>query len=277
MGFSLTIGRIFGIRIRLHLLFLVLLAFVAGSGLLRGGLSAAVYALVFISTLFALVVLHELAHSLVAMHFGIRVRDITLLPIGGVARLEEVPEDPKVELLVSIAGPGMNIGIALLLFPVLLLTAAGSIYLGLPLAAPHLLSSLFAVNLMLAFFNLVPAFPMDGGRILRAVLAFKLDYLSATETAARIGRAVAVLMGIAGIVWHQWFLVIIAVFVFTMAAHEVRMVRLREMYRQMERHAWTHPPVMTAHRGPGSHYDPKEIGEAIERLIADLRQKRGWH
>ncbi len=274
MKLSLTIGRVFGIRIRLHLLFLVLIVFLVGRSLLREGYPAAVNTFIFMSLLFSLVVLHELAHSLVAMHFGVRVRDITLLPIGGIARLEEVPRAPKAELLISMAGPGVNIAIAVVLLPVVLLTAAGSVYFGLPIAAPQLLGSLFAVNLLLAFFNLVPAFPMDGGRILRAALAYKLNYLSATATAAWVGRFVAVLMAIGGIFLHSWPLIVIAGFVLATGAQELRMVRLRERYRQMEGQPWPPAWPISEHREGGAQRDLKEIEGAIERLIADLRQKR---
>ncbi|NCO93110.1 MAG: site-2 protease family protein, partial [Armatimonadetes bacterium] len=166
MKWSWKIGELSGIGIYVHGTFLMLLAWVALSHLMSGhSVAAAMSGLLFVVTLFAIVVLHELGHALMAKRFGIATRDITLLPIGGMARLERMPEDPKQELLVSLAGPAVNVVLGAGLFVILTLMKGATAFTGLTLVGGALLTKLLWVNVALAGFNLLPAFPMDGGRV----------------------------------------------------------------------------------------------------------------
>src|SRR5688572_27812912 len=182
MMWSWRVGRIAGIDLYVHPTFMLLLAWVAIVHYLeRQRWADAAGGLLFIVTLFGIIVLHELGHALTARRFGIRARDITLLPIGGVARLERMPEDPKQEFLVALAGPAVNVVLAIILF-VTLVPISGIAALGnVALVGGQFLSKLIWVNVALALFNLLPAFPMDGGRVLRALLAMRMDYVKATH------------------------------------------------------------------------------------------------
>ena len=228
MGWSWRIGRIAGIDVYVHFTFLFLLIWVAVAHYLPTGDPAdALAGLAFILFLFGIIVLHELGHALAARRYGIQTRDITLLPIGGVARLERMPDDPKQELVVALAGPAVNV-----------LLAAG-IYIGLiagrglsPLneaarVGGSFVDQLFWVNVSLTVFNLIPAFPMDGGRVMRALLAMRLDYVRATQIAARVGQGFALLLGLAGLFGGNPFLMFIALFVWMGAAEEAKMTQLR--------------------------------------------------
>lgn len=215
-GWSWKLGRVAGIDVYMHGTFLILLAWVAVSHYLqRHDLADAGAGVVFILALFAIVVLHELGHALAARHYGIRTRDITLLPIGGVARLERMPDDPKQELLVALAGPAVNVALAALLAGVVTPTA----WHDLQWVGGDFLSKLLWVNVSLAVFNLIPAFPMDGGRALRALLAMRMDYVRATQIAAHIGQGLALVFGLVGL-FSNPFLVFIALFVWMGAASE---------------------------------------------------------
>jgi len=215
-GWSWKLGRVAGIDVYMHGTFLILLAWVGVSHYLqRHHLADAGAGIVFILALFAIVVLHELGHALTARHYGIRTRDITLLPIGGVARLERIPDDPQQELLVALAGPAVNVALAALLLGVVTPTAWHEIqWIG-----GNFLSKLLWVNVGPAVFNLVPAFPMDGGRALRALLAMRMDYVRATQIAAHLGQGLALVFGLVGL-FSNPFLVFIALFVWMGAASE---------------------------------------------------------
>lgn len=224
---SLRLGEVAGIGVYVHATFMMLLAFVAVTELANGrGIRAMVSGVLLVIAVFAIVVLHELGHALTAKHFGIRTRDITLLPIGGVARLERMPEKPSQELLVAVAGPAVNVLLAGILFAIIMVR--GSLA-GLEAAeAPggSLVERLLWINVSLALFNLLPAFPMDGGRALRAALALRMDYVRATEIAARLGQGMALLFGAFGL-FHNPMLMFIALFVWMGAQQEASMVGMK--------------------------------------------------
>jgi Zn-dependent protease len=228
MSWSFRIGRLLGIDVFVHATFPLLLAWVGAAHYLPERSAAAAFAgVTFVLALFAIVVLHELGHALTARRFGIRTRNITLLPIGGVAHLERMPERPAQELLVAVAGPLVNVLLAALLLTLLLATG-GSLAPpegGLVAAGPTL-SGLLWVNVSLAAFNLLPAFPMDGGRALRAALALRIDRVRATRIAAGIGQACALAFGLLGLLANP-LLVLIAVFVWVGAAAEANAVETR--------------------------------------------------
>jgi len=228
MKWSWRLGSLAGIALYVHATFLLLLAWVAiGEYQSSGSAVSALNGVLFVLTVFATVVLHELGHALAARRYGIKTKDITLLPIGGVARLERMPRDPKQELVVALAGPAVNVVIAALLWLWLQVTGGiPTILDSASLSAGFLqrgfLTRLLAVNLWLVLFNLIPAFPMDGGRVLRALLAMRNgDYARSTETAARVGRFFALVFGVMGLfVIGNPFLVFIALFVWLGAAGE---------------------------------------------------------
>ena len=228
-GWSWKLGRVAGIDVYMHGTFLILLAWVAISHYLeRHRITDAGAGIVFILALFAIVVLHELGHALTARHYGIRTRDITLLPIGGVARLERTPDDPKQELLVAFAGPLVNVALAAVLF-LLAPSATSPTTLGeIQRIGGGFLGKLAWVNVSLAAFNLLPAFPLDGGRVLRAVLAMRMDYVRATDVAARVGHALALMLGLAGLFGNP-LLIFIALFVWVGATSEAGMVQLKSV------------------------------------------------
>ncbi len=224
MKWSWRIGTIAGIGLYVHATFWILLGWVALTHYLpRRSLSEAVHALAFILVLFSVVVLHELGHALTAKRFGIRTRDITLLPIGGLARLERMPEEPWQELLVALAGPLVNVLLAAPLV-VTILPAQG--LAGALDEEAGLLTNFMWINVGLAVFNLLPAFPMDGGRVLRALLAMRMDYVRATQVAAMVGQGMALLFGFFGL-FHNPFLVFIALFVWIGASQEASMVQMK--------------------------------------------------
>jgi len=217
---SRRLGSIAGIDVYVHVTFLVLLGLAAFGGLLAGeGLRATARALFLLLAVFGAVVLHELGHALVARRFGIRTRDITLLPIGGVASLEGMPEKPSRQLLVALAGPAVNLVLAALLFGLARALGAPIGATAMQEASAPFLAQLGWINLSLAAFNLLPGYPMDGGRVLRAVLAMRLAPERATQIAARVGQIVAVGIGLLGLALSP-FLVVIAVFVWLGAGAE---------------------------------------------------------
>src|SRR5512138_1840734 len=236
MNWSLKLLKVKGIDIKVHLTFVLILVWAAyrWSTNTGAGLQGAAFGIVATLLLFASVTLHELGHSFQALRYGVKVRDITLLPMGGLAQMEEIPEEPKKELRIAIAGPLVNFAIAAVLIGIgWLLDARALISLKeLSASLGHvswsgLLAYLTTANLMIGAFNLIPAFPMDGGRILRALLATKMDHARATKIAAQIGQAFAVLIGLWGIVSGSWTLAIIAVFIWMGAGQESRGVQVK--------------------------------------------------
>lgn len=207
-----------GIDVRVHASFFLLLAFVAITAIAAGqGSAQVVRGVLLVVTVFGTVVLHELGHALVARRFGIRTRDITLYPIGGIARLEKLPETPREQLLVSLAGPAVNVVIAGALFLVVHLVQPG--LSDAPFMGGPFLAQLMWINVSLAAFNLLPGYPMDGGRILRALLAMRLPPERATQIAARVGQGVAVIFAAVGL-YRNPLLLLIAFFVWSGAKAE---------------------------------------------------------
>ncbi len=229
MTWSWRLTRVAGIDLKVHATFLLLLLWVAHehwqSG---GGLPAVAAGIGFTLLLFACVALHELGHALAARRFGIPTRDITLLPVGGVARLEAIPRQPLQELAVAVAGPAVNVVIAAVLAALLAVTNAFQPVAELGIAAGSLVERLLIVNLALVVFNLLPAFPMDGGRVLRALLAMVVSYPTATRVAAWGGYAMAALFAVVAVTGvGSPVLLLIALFVGQGAAAEARQVRLQ--------------------------------------------------
>jgi Zn-dependent protease len=221
---SWKLGDLAGISIHVHWSFLILPAVIGLSTMSSLGAAAAVQAVLFVLAIFGCVVLHELGHALAARHFGIGTRDITLLPIGGVARLERLPREPGQELVIALAGPAVNIVIAASIFiGTLLLVGTGSM-LSAGLFSGSFLLRLMWANVALAVFNLLPAFPMDGGRVLRSMLALAMPYRQATEVAVRVGQVMAVLF-VFGALLGNAMLLLIALFVWVAGRSEAEMVR----------------------------------------------------
>ena len=217
MSWSIPIVRIAGIQLRIHVTFLLLLGWIA-----LGSTGAALFLLL----LFLCVVLHEFGHAFAAKAFGINTPDITLLPIGGVARLERMPEEPAQELIIAVAGPAVNLIITGCLF----LTGGSFIY---PLTTDTGLRDLvLTINMMLLLFNLLPAFPMDGGRVLRALLATRLSYARETQIAANIGQACAFIFGLLGLMNGNYMLIFIALFVYIGASQEAALAQMRDVSRR---------------------------------------------
>jgi len=243
MGGSFPIATVKGIKIRVHLTFLLVLVWAAFDwGVRQGlGLAGALYGVAFISLLFLCVTLHELGHSLTARRYGVTVRDITLLPIGGLARLEGEMARPRQELWMALAGPAVNVMLAAVLGAVALpllgwraLDGLGLLWSRLNgLSFERLLVELLAANLGLALFNLLPAFPTDGGRVLRALLASRMGELDGTRVAVRVGQGLAVILGLVGLIGGGLNLVLIAIFIFSGAEQEWRGAQLKAALRQV--------------------------------------------
>lgn len=227
MKWSWRIGKIAGIRVYMHATFLILLGFVGLHFYMqRQSLADALGGILYIIILFGIVVLHELGHALTARRYGIGTRDITLLPIGGLARLERMPEDPVQELVIALAGPAVNVVLAFLLFGIHFAVAGFENIAQVSMVGGNYLATFMWINVFLAAFNMLPAFPMDGGRVLRALLATQMNYVRATKLAASIGQGMAFVFGFAGLFINP-FLVIIALFVWMGAAQEASMVELK--------------------------------------------------
>ncbi len=228
MSWSFRILRVAGIDVKVHVTFLLLLAFFGVVYYSQGGTSAAVEGVVFILLLFGCVLLHEFGHALAAKGYGIHTPDITLLPIGGVARLERMPDKPFQELVVALAGPLVNVVIAAGLFLVMGGRGDFARLTQIEAADVDMVMKLFSINLMLVVFNMIPAFPMDGGRVLRALLASRMNYARATQVAATIGQGFAVVFGLIGILYNP-FLLFIAVFVWLGASQEAAVALMRDV------------------------------------------------
>jgi len=227
MKWQWKLGRFAGIDVYVHATFLLLIGWVGYSHWLEHhNWGEVLNGVLFILALFLCVVLHEYGHALTARKYGIQTRDITLYPIGGVARLERMPDKPIEELWVALMGPAVNVVIAAGLFAYLFLTNGLVPLTGLTVASGSFAERLMVVNIWLVLFNLIPAFPMDGGRVLRAILAMRMDYVRATQVAANIGQALAFLFGFIGL-FSNPFLLFIAFFVWIGASQEASVVQVR--------------------------------------------------
>ncbi len=235
MGRSFKLFSVRGIDLKVHITFPLILIFAAFQfGVVSGVLSGALFGVVAISLLFVLVTLHEFGHSFAAQYYGLDVKQIVLSPIGGVAQLEEMPDNPVQELVIALAGPAVNLaaallmGLAVLVFgldvvnPLAILGGTAGFGLG------ALFSYVFVYNIFLAVFNMIPAFPLDGGRVLRALLAMRLDYVQATNIASTVGRVAAIGLGIYGLSTGGFFLILIAIFIFSAAGQEAQYTRYRQ-------------------------------------------------
>lgn len=265
MSLSFTVARLFGIPLRIHALFLVLVVpLLAASGAHAGEVAT------FLALLFASVLLHELGHSLVARAFGARILDITLWPLGGLSRMEGIPESPRKELVIALSGPAANAAALLAVLPFGASVGARSLGVGAPT-----LDLLATIQASLALFNLIPAFPMDGGRALRALLTPRYGPLAATELAVRIGRwftalAVAAAMFVDGLLFP---VLIVAAFLLVQGWIEMRTVRARHgkdpLFALFQR--------ATQRARPEAAPPPKEEppAESKRELQEDLEQYRG--
>lgn len=257
MSWSWRIATVSGIGIYVHATFLIILAWVIVPHVSAGhSAMAIVRSVLFLAALFTIVILHELGHAFAARRYGIKTQDITLLPIGGVARLERMPEEPRQELVVALAGPAVNVVLAAVCLVGIVILGAATIGAAwargglpleiaagqsrqiqsvgdLPMAGIDFLGQLLFLNVMMVVFNLIPAFPMDGGRVLRALLAMGTDYARATRTAASIGQSIAILFGLVGLfgipgVWPpNPMLAFIGLFVWIAAESEAAQVESR--------------------------------------------------
>jgi Zn-dependent protease len=265
MKWSWGIGKFLGVDVYIHATFLVLIGWIALSHWVRARtVEATVAGVAFVLAMFACVMLHEYGHALAARKFGIQTRDITLLPIGGVARLERMPEEPRQELWVALAGPAVNVVIAAVLFVWLQAKNGLEPLANLGVAQGSFLERLMVTNVMLALFNLIPAFPMDGGRVLRAILASRMEYTRATQIAARIGQGMAFLLGLAGLFLNP-FLLFIALFVWIGATQEASVVQMTSSLAGVP----VQRAMMTDFRTLAPH---DRLSRAVELILAGAQQ-----
>ena len=265
MKSGLHLGRWFGIDVIVHWTFLLLIGLLVVGQLLTGAAWAAVAgSTTLLLAVFLCVLLHEFGHALTARTFGIRTHDITLLPIGGLARLERIPENPWQEFWIALAGPAVNVAIVAVLVPVAAALGGLQDLLSSNLPAASFLMQLISINVALVAFNLLPAFPMDGGRVLRAVLAMFLPYAKATNIAAACGQFMAVLFGIVGF-FTNWMLMLVAFFVYFAARGEAQHVQTRSLVRG----ARVREAMVSRFRG----LSPEtSLSAAVQELLADHQQ-----
>jgi len=247
LGWSINLFRVFGIQLAVHASFALLLAWFGWEGWQADGVVGMGWSMVLIVAFFACVVLHELGHSLTARRYGVHTRRILLMPIGGMAEMDRIPRRPSAELLITIAGPAVNYAIAAVLIVVMwrdLFSGAETTGYGMK----DLGFQLLVANLLMGTFNLLPVFPMDGGRILRALLATRLPYLRATWWAATVGKSLAGVLAVLALVWwDRPLLFFLFIFIFLAADSEYRHVLRREQeaayYAELARRMAAAPPV----------------------------------
>ena len=265
MGWSIKLFDVAGTAVRIHMTFFLLLAWIGAIHWMRGGPEAAVGGVLFILILFLCVLLHEFGHVFAARRYGIRTPDVTLLPIGGVASLERMPEKPSQEIFVALAGPAVNLVIAVILIIALEARFDLTQMAQLEQAQTTLLGRVAAANVALFVFNLIPAFPMDGGRVLRALLAIPLGFTTATRVAATIGQGLAIVFGFLGLFGNP-LLILIAVFIFLAASGEAGYVQAREYTRgYLSSHA-----MITAFQSLGP---TSTVDDAAQLLLRTTQQE----
>jgi Zn-dependent protease/CBS domain-containing protein len=260
MQWSFPVAKIAGTEIRIHLTFFLLLLWIGIAYYQQGGSSAAIEGVAFIVAVFACVVLHELGHATAARRYGIKTPQITLLPIGGVAQLEHMPEKPSEEIVVAVAGPLVNVVIAAVLIIALGRYPDIATISQIENTSLGFVARLAVVNIVLVLFNLIPAFPMDGGRVLRALLAMRYSRVHATEIAARVGQVAAFFFGFLGLLSGNVLLIFVAIFVYVAAASESQATSLQAIASKVKvRDAMiTHYDAL----GPAS-----TLGDAAEALL----------
>ncbi|HEV8393132.1 MAG TPA: site-2 protease family protein [Vicinamibacterales bacterium] len=265
MSRSFRLARLAGIDIFVHPTFALLLVWVAASSGLQGRtVGAAAEGVALMLALFGCIVLHELGHALMARRFGIATKDITLLPIGGMARLERMPERPVQEFLVALAGPAVTLLIAVVLFAWLRVSGDWRPLEAISVGRGAFVEQIMVANVALLLFNLLPAFPMDGGRVLRAVLAARTDYVSATVRAASIGQGIAFLLALVGL-FSNLFLVVVAFFIWIAAGEEAAAVQKRSALAGVTVRAAMMTQLQTL--TPAS-----TLGDAVELLLSGSQQ-----
>ena len=231
LGWSINLFRIRGIQLAVHFSFFLLLAYVADAGWRDAGMPGLLWSVATLLVFFTCVVLHELGHSFTAMHFGIGVRRILLMPIGGMAEFEGIPRQPSRELLITLAGPAVNFVIAGGLWTIVGLPEGWRLFsfVDFPENATGFAQLVMHWNLLVGLFNLVPVFPMDGGRIFRALLATRLPYIQATIWAAGVGKVLAVVAALAALfVWDRPLTAVLFIFIFFAGDAELRAAKRRE-------------------------------------------------
>jgi Zn-dependent protease/CBS domain-containing protein len=264
MKWSFKVGKLFGIPIRVHITFLLLLLFIGVTGTKPGEAGGAIWGMMGIIFIFFCVILHEVGHSLMAIHYGIKVRDIILLPIGGVSEMEEIPEDPKQEIAISVTGPLVSFGLAVIFLVLSSATHQVLAFKQLSIYSRNVLANLFWINLILGAFNLLPAFPMDGGRVLRGIMATGMDSWKATKIAVGVGQGFAILLFFFGI-FFNWWLALIAIFIYLGAEGEERMMSVRASLGKS--------PVKLAMLTDIHTVSPDEtLGQVLERICHSLQQ-----
>lgn len=265
MRWSWSLGTLFGIKVRIHWTFLLLLIWIAASSAgAGGGWLAVLTSLAFIIAVFGCVLLHEAGHALMARRFGVPTVDITLLPIGGLARMQRIPTEPKQELAIAVAGPAVNVVIGALLFAGLTAGYGLGTVLSVQFLEESLLARLMWVNFVLVAFNVLPAFPMDGGRMLRALLAMRMNYSRATNIAGALGQMMAMLFGLIGLFYNP-FLLFIALFVFLGAEAEMQAAHLRHSLGD----ARVRDAMMTRFRVLSPH---ETVQTAVDELLAGSQE-----
>ena len=228
LGWSINLFRIFGIQLAVHATFFLLLAYAAYEGWVSGGLPGLVWRVLLTTLFFVCVVLHELGHSLTAKRYGVNVPRILLLPIGGMAEMDHIPRQPSAEFLITIAGPAVNFVIAAVLLPFTWRTVLGTEDIA-DFSGAELLAQLFLANLVMGTFNLLPVYPMDGGRILRSILAIWLPYLQATRWAVMTTRVLAPIFAFCAVYFLDWWMLgVLFVFILMTGNTEYRVLRRRE-------------------------------------------------
>jgi len=266
MSWSFRIGRFYGIDVYVHFTFILLLGFIGLSYWMQTReLTSALAGIAFFAALFGCILLHEYGHALTARKFGVKTRDITLLPIGGLARLERMPDKPMQEFWVALAGPAVNVVIATVLFAYLLVSNQLDALGELSLTGGSFVARVASVNVFLVAFNLIPAFPMDGGRVLRSLLATRMEYSQATAIAARLGQFLAIVFAFVGLFWNP-MLIFIAFFVWIGAAQESEMARIKSALEglPMQRMMITDFEVLAPS-------DP--LSRAVDFIIAGFQQE----